>query len=139
MLLLLILMTMLYILITFYLPPLLVAIVQVNFSYSVPSPLSTSTCSRRELLTTSDTGTLQARCRSCHPTNSVRALKETQSTDLLQWPGLSVGNRLKMQVWRMWEWISLHQTAGLENVRQASMDRHVILTRLTRTSKVKQC
>jgi len=70
--------------------------------------------------------------------------QQCQSTegDTKHWPppvAWPKWGRLKMQVWRMWEWISLHQTAGLENVRQASMDRHVILTRLTRTSKVKQC
>jgi len=31
---------------------------------------------------------LHARCPSCHPTNSVKALQETQSTDPNQWPGL---------------------------------------------------
>ena len=31
---------------------------------------------------------LQTGCPSCHPTSSVKALKETQSTDPNQWPGL---------------------------------------------------
>jgi len=29
-----------------------------------------------------------ARCPSCHPTNNVKALKETHSTEIHQWPGL---------------------------------------------------
>jgi len=29
-----------------------------------------------------------AGCPSCHPTNSVKALKKTQSTDPDQWPGV---------------------------------------------------
>ena len=33
-------------------------------------------------------GFLQAGWPSCHPTNSVRALKETQSVDCSHWPGL---------------------------------------------------
>jgi len=33
------------------------------------------------------TGFLQAECRSCHPTNSVNALKKTQIIDPHHWPG----------------------------------------------------
>ena len=32
---------------------------------------------------------LSAGCPSCHPTNSVKPLKRTQSTDPNQWPGLT--------------------------------------------------
>jgi len=58
------------------------AILQTNLGWSVPTWFSSSTSSRKEPLRISGTGL------SCHPTNSVKALKETQSSDLNQWSGL---------------------------------------------------
>ena len=40
-----------------------------------------SSCSGRKLLGISDISILQARCPACHGTNSIKALKETESTD----------------------------------------------------------
>ena len=50
----------------------------------VPARFSSCTCSGKETFGTSGT----AGCPSCHPSSSVKALKETQSTDPSQWPGL---------------------------------------------------
>jgi len=50
----------------------------------VPSQFS-STRSREELLRTSGTGFPGTGCPSCHPTESVKSPKETQSTGSNQW------------------------------------------------------
>jgi len=57
----------------------LMVIFQVNLGQ--PVKFSSSTCSGKEALEKRGRGFLWARCPSCHPTNSVKALKETQSTD----------------------------------------------------------
>ena len=49
---------------------------------------SFSVSSRRKSLRISGSGFLQAECPSCYPTNSVKALKETPTTALSQWPCL---------------------------------------------------
>jgi len=50
-----------------------------------PPSISVSVCSRRHHLGTSEMGFFyKLGCPSCHPTNSVKALKETQSNDLNQ-------------------------------------------------------
>jgi len=54
---------------------------QVNLGCPVPLWFSSFTCSRREPLALSDTLFVWARCPSCPSTNSVEALKETESTD----------------------------------------------------------
>jgi len=61
---------------------------QTHFNGSIPHLFSSSTFSETESLRISGTGFLSAACPSCHPTNSVKALKKTQSTDPSQWPGL---------------------------------------------------
>ena len=63
----------------------LTAVFQVNVGQPVPPDwFASSTCSGRESWETSGTGFSQAGCPSCHQTNSVKALKETQNTDLNQ-------------------------------------------------------
>jgi len=60
------------------------AVYQMNVDQPVPSQLSSSTCPGSEPLWINST-----RWHSCHRTNSVKALQETQSTDHNQRPGLS--------------------------------------------------
>jgi len=57
---------------------------QVNVGQLVPSRFSSSIFSTREPLGISGTCFVQVVCPSCHPTNSVKALKKISSTDCRQ-------------------------------------------------------
>jgi len=65
---------------------------------------------------------LQAGCPFCHPTDSVEALKETQDTDLNQWPDLilflSVAGPLREAALVLLCWVANAVLLSGNNLRQ---------------------
>ena len=66
----------------------LMAVLQVNLGYGLFSIRFFLHVFWRRTSGKSSTGFLWVGGSSCHPTNSIKALKETQSTDTNQWPDL---------------------------------------------------